>query len=352
MDTPGQPTTRSPRFVDGRLRAALMAVAFVAAAATSAGCRSGASATSAPSWWSFGGKGGDAEKLSAAPPFEGSIKKPSELATPYPTTTTPNAYAVADATGGSGQPVAPPALPPPAEPATITYGSQPSPSTTAASMPTAVTAPPAPPPIAPQVGPYAPLAGAAPPAVPPAAAPAQPAMAAAPAAAPPVSPGSFPATAGYEPTTAASTPDPYGLAATPALPAPVEPAAPASRYASVPGSRFGGTSFSGPPSAAPLEPVATLAPPVSPPPPPTAGSLPAAPPLPSSAPLPSPPVLPGAPPLPSPPASPLPRRPDPGYRPGGTSSYRPTRAILVESAPAAASAVRTAAFETPVPAAD
>jgi hypothetical protein len=82
-----------------------------------------------------------------------------------------------------------------------------------------------------------------------------------------------------------------------------------------------------------------------------ATSLPAAPPLPAASPLASPPVLPGAPPLPSPQASPPPRRPDPGYRPGGTTSYRPTRAILVESAPAAASAVRTAAFETPAPAA-
>jgi hypothetical protein len=358
MDTPGQPTSRCARFVDGRLRSALMVAAVMAAAATSAGCRSGASATSAPSWWSFGGKGGDAEKLSAAPPFEGSIKKPSEAAMPYPTTTTPNGYAVADAAGAPALAgTAAPALPP-AEPAAITYGSQPSPSATVASAPTAVTAPPA---ITPQVGPYAPLAGAAPQTAVPASAAIASAPAAAPAAqpwaAPPASSGSFPATAGYEPTAAASPPDPSGLAApsaaSPASPAPVEPASPASRYASVPGSRFGGTSFSSPPASAPLEPAAPLSPPASPspPPPPMATSLPAAPPLPAASPLASPPVLPGAPPLPSPQASPPPRRPDPGYRPGGTTSYRPTRAILVESAPAAASAVRTAAFETPAPAA-
>lgn len=348
MDTPDKPTNRCPRFFDRRLRAALMAAAVVAVATNAVGCRSGASATAAPSWWSFGGKGSDAEKLSAAPPFEGPVKKPSEAAAPYPTTTTPHGYAVADATVGPSQPGAPPSLPP-AEPAAVTYGSQPPPSATAATAPRAVTAPPAPPAIATQVGPYAPLAGAAPPASPPlAATPASPPLAQ-PFAAPPSS-GSFPATAGYEPTAAANSPDPHGFAApstvSPISPASVEPASPASRYASVPGSRFGGASFSSPPAAAPLEPVTPFATP-APPPPPTATSLPAAPPLPAASPLASPPVLPGAPPLPSPPTSPPPRRPDPGYRPGGTSSYRPTRAILVDSAPAEASAVRTAAFETP-----
>lgn len=347
MDTPGQPVSRSPRCVEGRrpvsLPVASMAAAIAIALMLSSGCRSGASASAAPSWWSFGGKGGDAEKLAAAPPFDGAIKKPSEAATPYPTTTTPNGYAVADAGGGASEPVAPPALPA-AEPAVVTYGSQPAP-------PAAVAAAPGPPAIGPQVGPYAQLASTPPPAVPAAAPPAPPSSAAAPSM-PPYSAapaaGSFPATAGYEPSLQARTADPYGLSGAPAA-APVEPASPASRYASMPGSRFGGVSFSSPGASAPLEP-ALVPPPAAAPA--AATGLPLSPAVspPPSAPamLPAPPPLPGAPPLPSPQTTPPPRRPDPGYRPGGTSSYRPTRAILVESAPAAPSAVRTAAFETPV----
>ena len=95
MDTPGQPTSRFCRCFRGRHRAALLAAAMVFVSMAS-GCRSGASTMSAPSWWSFGGgKAADTEKLSAAPPFEGSVKKPSESAAPYPTTTTPNSYAMA-----------------------------------------------------------------------------------------------------------------------------------------------------------------------------------------------------------------------------------------------------------------
>lgn len=356
----GTPLQRTSQLHQPLARHPLAAVAVVAVAcgvAASTGCRSGASAMSAPSWWSFGGgKASDAEKLTAAPPFEGSLKKPSESATPYPTTTTPNGYALADATAGAAQqPVSPPALAA-AEPAAITYGSQPAaPAMAAATPSTAVTAPPAQPAgpsIAPQVGPYASLADS-----PPSATPA-PAMVAAPAS------GAFPATAGYEPAAPARTPDPYGLAApsaaNPAGPAAVDPVSPASRYAAVPGSRFGGASFGGPPSAPPLEPAASAlpsaaalpasAPPLSVSPPPAASPLSAAPSPAVAPPLPSTPALPGAPPPPATPATAPPRRPDPGYRPAGTSSYRPTRAILVDSAPAAPSAVRTASFETPAPA--
>jgi hypothetical protein len=46
------------------------------------------------------------------------------------------------------------------------------------------------------------------------------------------------------------------------------------------------------------------------------------------------------------------RRPDPGYRPAGTSSYRPSGALLADDAPAvpvaAPAEVQSAAFETEV----
>jgi hypothetical protein len=354
--------TNLHRHAAGRPLIAVAAMAVACGVIASTGCRSGATAMSTPSWWSLGGsKTSDAEKLAAAPPFEGSIKKPSESAAPYPTTTTPNGYAVADtAAGQPNQPVAPPALAA-TEPAAITYGSPPAPAAmAAAAASTAVTAPPpqqAAPSIAPQVGPYAPLAGG-PPAPSMAAVPATPFSAA--AAPPAATSGAFPATAGYEPMPAAGyEPSPAGrtvdssrFAASPAAsPAPqslaspqgVDPLSAASRYASIPGSRFGGASFGSSPP--PLEPAMSAMP--------SAAALPAAAPPLSAAPppLPAAPVLPGAPPPPAAPVTPPPRRPDPGYRPAGTSSYRPTRAILVEAAPAAPSAVRTASFETPAPAA-
>ena len=40
------------------------------------------------------------------------------------------------------------------------------------------------------------------------------------------------------------------------------------------------------------------------------------------------------------------RRPDPGYRPGGTSSYRPNRAILADD-DAAGGPIQPVAFELP-----
>lgn len=365
MGTPVPRIRDLHRHAAGRPLTAVAGMAVAFAAIVSTGCRSGATAMSAPSWWSFGGaKPADAEKLATAPPFEGSIKKPSESAAPYPTTTTPNGYAVADtAAGQPNQSVAPPALPA-TEPAAITYGSQPVPAAmAAAAAATAVTAPPpqrAAQSIAPQVGPYAPLAGG-PPAPSMAAVPATPSTAA--ASPPAATSGGFPATAGYEPAPLGRAADPSGFAAPPvaspasqslASPGGVDPLSQASRYASVPGSRFGGASFGSSPP--PLEPAMSAmpsaaalpaaAPPLSAAPPPA--GVPASPFL-SPPPLPATPALPGAPPPPAAPATPPARRPDPGYRPAGTSSYRPTRAILVEAAPATPSAVRTASFETPAP---
>jgi hypothetical protein len=64
------------------------------------------------------------------------------------------------------------------------------------------------------------------------------------------------------------------------------------------------------------------------------------------------PSSPAAVPAPSTPGEGPVRRPDPGYRPGGTSSYRPSRAILAGDPPAGESGgVRTVGFETPADAA-
>jgi hypothetical protein len=289
------------------------------------GCRSGTSTFSSPTWWAFGNSAGtDPEKLAAAPPFDGKaadgkIPKPSQTATPYPTTTTPNGYAVADATRGlPNDPAA--AATAPVEQAAVTYGSTPPPSPApVAQSPAAPTTSPlaapiaaTPPPGGPQVGPYASLPGQIPTA-----------GNAQPLAPPPLAgaaTGSFPATAGYEP--AARMAD----AAT--LPA-ADPAA-SSRYSNSTSSRFGGglePASSAPPSVLPAAPL-------SPPP--------AAPPASSFVPQEVPPPTPGA--VPSTPPT---RRPDPGYRPAGTSSYRPARSIFADEQPSPPSAVRTAAYEVP-----
>lgn len=304
----------------------------VASALVATGCRSGTSTFSSPSWWAFGNSAGnDPEKLAAAPPFDGKsadgkITKPSQAATPYPTTTTPNGYSVADATRGPANDPAAMATPP-VEQAAVTYGSTPQPPAAMAQTPSALpsggAAAPSAAPIAattspggPQVGPYAslsaqiPTAGSAQPLTPPPLAGMTPS--ATPSAPSSAAPSGFPSTAGYEPAAR--------MAEASTLPA-AEPAA-MSRYSSSTSSRFGGGIE--PPPAAAFVPQ-----PVSPPPPSTP---------PSPLTPPSRDALPSAPPA---------RRPDPGYRPGGTSSYRPAKSILADEQPAAPSAVRTAAYEVP-----
>lgn len=304
-------------------RACFRAVVAIVIVSSLSGCKSGTSFAK-PSWWTFGGAGTpDAEKLAAAPPYtegtaaaDGQIPKPSSTATPYPTTTTPQGYVVAGSTPASPGSVA--TQSPTASDAPITYGKTP-PAVAEVTpppspvQPAAAAAAPIAAGIAPQAGPYASLPT---PAAPPAAAPAAvPPMAEAGLAQPAarIADTRMPESFG---SPAAAPPPSSSFAAPPSAAAPASSSGIDSRYGTANGSRF-----SGEPSAAP----AAIAPPAS-------GFA-----APPSAPAAAPASLPSAPPT---------RRPDPGYRPGGTSSYRPSKTILVGD-PAAESAVRTAAFETP-----
>jgi len=309
------------------------------------GCKSGTSAWS-PSWSAFGGSNAsEAAKLTAAPPFDGksakgrSIEKPSASASPYPTTTTPSGYVVNTPKNPSALDADPsrgslPSTPKITSQAPVTYGTTPPPSAQPG-VDAAMTAGAARSPGAPQVGPYASV-------------PAGNASFGGGAGGNPVGPAAasagsaFPATAGYEPTPTrladargdASYPQPQA-ANDGSLASGLSSAGAAdSRYASA-GSRFGG----GPPPAGRAQASFPTAPP-DPTVAPAAGLTPS---FVSPPPAPSAPAaaLPGS--LPAPPV----RRPDPGYRPGGTSSYRSSRSILVDDPPPAPSAVRTAAYEVP-----
>ena len=129
-------------------------------------------------------------------------------------------------------------------------------------------------------------------------------------------------------------------AAIPAAALPTEqPAYGNSRYSTTTGSRFGGT------EAASFSPAAAFPPASSAAPTESGFAAPAAvSPLGAPATV-SPPASPAAPGLLQPSAQPV-RRPDPFYRPGGTSSYRPSRTILADES-AASAAVRTASYEEP-----
>ncbi len=382
-DAVGGHTPRWRRWLHGST--CLVAVTLVAAT----GCRSGARALSAPKWPSFPGskaKQAEAPALASVPTNDAPIKKPSASATPYPTTSTPAGYVVNDpatATGGGADAIQTAAT----DPAAVTYGVTPPMPAAPALEPVQQTnslaeaSPPAP--ISPQVGPYATL----PPPPPAAESPAspgipagsyageQPPLAAVPAGAGPPGGGypvttpsaygasppastAFPTTAGYEPSPRVADArglEPaaagYAAAAIPAAAAPVasEAAPPltpvadpgagvSARYASQ-GSRYGG-----PEAGASLAPTAS----------PDLGSglqgtAPAAFPAAGSAPAVAPPPgpLPAANPdgLTSPPV----RRPDPVFRPGGTSSYRPAEQIFVDETPVAPAAVRTASYEVSEP---
>ena len=362
----------------GRLGA--VAIGILLASLAGGGCRSGVRSMSAPKWPSFGAskaKGIDDTALTAAPKIDAPTTKPSAAATPYPTTSTPAGYVVNEASPTAG--VAAVGIQTAAtDPATVTYGVAPPPQLAAAagdprSAPTPESAPPQS--ISPQVGPYATLPTPPPPAetpavpgLPPSSLPLEPVppppaqVAGTPPGggyplAPPATPSSFPSTAGYEPSRVA---DARGsLAAEPAAPGyaaagvaagaaaastlspitPPESGTPA-RYASD-RSRFGDPvadpALTAPGGAFPASPPADAG---------WSGSagLPAAAPGPfPAAPAPLPAANPDG--LTSPPV----RRPDPVFRPGGTSSYRPAEQIFVDEQPVAPSAVRTASYETLLP---
>ena len=364
----------------GRLGA--VAIGILLASLAGGGCRSGVRSMTAPKWPSFGAskpKGIDDTALTAAPKIDAPTTKPSAAATPYPTTSTPAGYVVNEASPTAGaaavgiQTAA-------TDPATVTYGVAPPPQLAAAAVdPRSAPTPESPPQsispqVGPQVGPYATLPTPPPPAetpavpgLPPSGLPLEPVppppaqVAGTPPGggyplAPPATPSSFPSTAGYEPSRVA---DARGsLAAEPAAPgyaaagvaagaaaastlSPINPpeSGTQARYASD-RSRFGDPgadpALTAPVGAFPASPPADAG---------WSGSagLPAA--APAAAPPPGP--FPAANPdgLTSPPV----RRPDPVFRPGGTSSYRPAEQIFVDEQPVAPSAVRTASYETLLP---
>ena len=360
-----------------RCFSATLALVGLALCVFAGGCRSGVTSLSAPKWWSFGdAKSANAKNFSSAPAFGGSaatasadstIKKPSEVATAYPTTSTPNGYAMAGSVpaGSAAAAAAIPAAT--AEPAAVTYGV--TPPTRSQSMPAVASqvasttldpsvpqmgryesmpAPPAPAPAAPPP-PAASGFAAGYPAPAPAAAATDPAATATAGMAP--APSAFPATAGYEPVRErlaenrsidALGPAAAVAAANPGL-APIEqspmadPAA-SSGYRNVSGSRFAG-------GGTPALPAMAATAPLVPPPaaiPPAAATPPASTPPAAWTP---PAAASGGP--AATPAVPPPRRPDPVYRPAGTSSYKPSEQILVDDPPASPSAVRTAGYETP-----
>lgn len=309
-------------------------VGLAVAAMLTTGCKSG-SWGAKPSWWSSSGTP-PASSLTAAPSFDKDVAKPSETAKPYPTTSTPEGYALSDATKTDAGRVAasPPGL---VEPTAVTYGATPPP---AAAQPPVAASPAtvAGQTVGPQVGPYASLQPQSPMPTPPPPASIDPAgaatagMAAAPAfgeANPPLAqmPPAQPLAAQPPAERYADASGSQAWAASPP-PAATPPAAAApgidGRYGDVNASRFGAPAagFAAPPAAAPpIAPIETQ-PAASPAaPPPAAGGD----------------VLPGA-------IAPPKRRPDPGYRPLGTSSYRPGQTILTGDEPAAAGVV-PASFE-------
>jgi len=309
-------------------RCATVVVAVSAALAT-AGCKSGNPWAAKPSWWTFGGT--DAAKLADTPPSAADVAKPSTVSQPYPTTTTPEGYVLEKSQGaGASQVAATATTAPAAPPAVVTYGSQPVAAATG-SPPREATQPQQAQPsglasIAPQVGPYG-----GPPAAP-----------AVPEQSLPGGAASFTATPSSQPVAEQPVMSPViggpsnrvaDARSGDSWPQPTASPAAAGgdRYGASTGSRFTSASLS---QAAASEPAV--------PPPATLDAAPIAPPTTSPA---MPPAAwpPAAPPVPT-------RRTDPGYRPGGTSSYRPARSLLAGSDPAAASDSRVApvSFESPV----
>ena len=303
--------------------------------ACGSGCKSGSSMGT--SWGSLGMGGPDPATLAEAPAFEGDTTKPSATAQPYPTTSTPDSYALQPNDQGLPGDQALPAMvaaTPPAPQSPVTYGSTPPTAqpTTSDSGAVASTSP------QPQVGPYQ----------------------------------TVPSAVSSAPDTLASAPQASGTmsrfgnssAPTGTAPPPMASTAASGRFSSLgdqrvaglqPSASMGGSRFSSPPAVnAPVSPAfSQTAPNAS-----STGSRfsamsdsPAGSPAVSfpetrpntqqsvfsaTSPEESPSTVPhGHPSLESPmhssPVPPTSRRPDPGYRPGGTSSYQPASPIIVQS---------------------
>ena len=333
-------------------RRATQVACLVCLAALATGCKTGSSMSS--SWLGLGMGGPDPATLAEAPPFEGNTTKPSATAKPYPTTSTPESYALQQEAlpEAAGQVAA-------AAPQTpVTYGSTPVP----AEQPAAATAAVATAAPAAQVGPYQQMPAA--PAQPSAAAgfPAAATMAndttagygqpqsrfsqASPGVTSPAADlssqpsGRFSAVADQrvaesQPTAASATAA-FGSRYGSPLPEAASPvaAAEAGQYGTAPAaSRYGGTTASafGSPDTQSPPPAATPA---------AAG-------FPEPAVMPEQPAGPIGEGLPAPPTS---RRPDPGYRPGGTSSYRAAQPIYAEAPLSVPATAATPADEQVTPA--
>lgn len=307
--------------------------AVVLAAGFACGCKTGTWGAK-PSWWTFGG-GQDPAKLASAPAYEGGIPKPSATAKPYPTTTTPDGYVLGEQQ--RSRQTAAGTVPPTLDPTAITYGAKPATPAAAPAVAGASPQPAQPPASAAQVGRYESMPGESP--QPPLAALPQPASQPAAFAPnsqpmPPAGGQGFASAPATSP--AARVADARATDNWPATSAPAD-----SRYGAASGSRFSGASLAPPPADIPA--AQTIAPP-----PRMSTQPPAAPPAQTPAAVPAPlDSTPVAPPSSEPlPAAPGSRRPDPGYRPGGTSSYRPSRAILAGEAAAGDAGVQPASFQT------
>ena len=301
--------------------------------ACGSGCKSGASMGT--SWGSLGMGGPDAATLAEAPAFEGDTTKPSATAQPYPTTSTPDSYALQPSDKAIPGDQAIPAMvaaaaPPPQSP--VTYGSTPPTDqpTTPASSAVASASP------QPQVGPYQAVPAAAPVAVD--------ALASAPQA--------------------SGTTSRFSSAAGSTSPPPIADSAASGRFSTLgdqrvaglqPSASMAGSRFSSPPAVgSPVSPAFSQtasgepssgsrfsemprssagAPAVSfPETRPNGQQSVSSMSSPEESPLTAPQGHPSLEaPMHSPPVPPTSRRPDPGYRPGGTSSYQPAGPIIVQS---------------------
>ena len=288
-----------------------------------------------PSWGSLGMSGPDPATLAEAPTFERDTTKPSATAQPYPTTSTPDSYALQPSEQALPGDQALPAMvattsPPPQSP--VTYGAAPP-----ADQPTT----PAPSAVAsaspqPQVGPYQ--------AVP---------------AAVPVAAGSLASAPQASDTTSR-----FNSAAASTSTPPMAGSAASGRFSSLgdqrvaglqPSASIAGSRFSSPPAVgSPVSPAFSETASGEPSSgsrfsemPPSSVGTPAVPfpetrsnaqqsessmNSPEASPLTAPQGHPSLEaPMHSPPVPPTSRRPDPGYRPGGTSSYQPAGPVIVQS---------------------